>query len=210
MVKYFSIAFLINVILFVFYSFWLYNSLTGILKSSKEYVAPIHIFIKTEKVNFQELEKNSQSAEAANTYSNEETSLPKRKLKAKQLNSGSSLINSLEKEVGKDFLPLLSKISTKASATLSRSGKLTLNTNRRLVYIPKINLVKVSVPPAPAEVKITILPDGRVINAVLVKRSGNAKLDELLLRFSKNLKFEPINAPVIQELYIVYTFTIKG
>jgi protein TonB len=66
--------------------------------------------------------------------------------------------------------------------------------------------ITVEIPPAPAVVKITILPDGRVAEVKFIKRSGNAKVDRAILKFLKNLKFEPISEYVIQEITVTFTF----
>ena len=55
---------------------------------------------------------------------------------------------------------------------------------------------------------MTVLPDGRVINAVLLKRSGNPKVDRAVLRFVRNLRFAPVGEPIIQEIYITFRFEV--
>ncbi len=76
--------------------------------------------------------------------------------------------------------------------------------------MPKIHPIKVGFPPAPAVVKITVLPDGRVINPIFIKRSGNAKVDTAILNFVRNLRFEPINEPIIQEITITFQFKVQS
>jgi len=89
---------------------------------------------------------------------------------------------------------------------MTKGGKVKISLNRAVVYAPPLKPLRVNYPPSPLEVKVTVLPDGRVINAVLLKRSGNPKVDRTVLNFVRNLKFEPINEPIIQEIYILFRF----
>jgi len=208
MVKYLSVAFFINLILFSLYSYWISNAMKRLSNLVPKELPPLIVSIKTEKVKFEELkkrkiEKNRRYVKTVNRNT------------AKNLASKPnptpkpSLIDSLSQEIKKEFSFSYRKVTTKTSATLSQGGNVKLFTKRKLIYIPKIGPIKVSTPPAPVEVKITVLPDGRVIKAVLIKKSGNPKIDSLVLNFSKNLRFEPINEPIIQEIYISYNFTLK-
>ena len=120
-----------------------------------------------------------------------------------------SLLEELMPVVKREYETTFKKIVSKAKASLStEKGKVKLNIDRKVVYVPKIEPIRVEYPPAPVEVKVTVLPDGRVINAVLLKRSGNPKVDRAVLKFVKNLRFAPIGEPIIQEIYITFRFEV--
>ena len=208
MVKYLSVAFFINLILFSLYSYWISNAMKRLSNLVPKELPPLIVSIKTEKVKFEELKKRK--IEKKRQYVKTVNRNMVKKLTSKPNSAPKpSLIDSLSQEIKKEFSFAYRKVTTKTSATLSQGGNVKLFTKRKLIYIPKIGPIKVSTPPAPVEVKITVLPDGRVIKAVLIKKSGNPKIDSLVLNFSKNLRFEPINEPIIQEIYISYNFTLK-
>ena len=208
MVKYLSVAFFINLILFSLYSYWISNAMKRLSNLVPKELPPLIVSIKTEKVKFEELKKRN--LEKKRQYVSTVNRNTAKKLTPKSTPPPKpSLIDSLSQEIKKEFSFSYRKVTTKTSATLSKGGKVKLFTKRKLIYIPKISPIEVSTPPAPVEVKITVLPDGRVIKAVLIKKSGNPKIDNLVLNFSKNLRFEPINEPIIQEIYISYNFTLE-
>jgi len=200
MLKYFTISFVINLLLFVVYAYWLSTLSTKMFKNF-EPLPPLQVRIVTiQKVPFEELKKQK---------THQKVRLKSHRRKGQKRVSKPSLIAELSKTVKGGFLPLLKRERLYASAKINKEGKLELNLKRRLVYIPPTGILKVSTPPAPAEVKVTVLPDGRVVEAVLTKKSGNPKVDQFLVNFSKNLRFEPIDEETIQEIYILYNFKIR-
>ncbi len=203
MVKYLALSFFINLILFFLYSYWVGSALQNSFKETYRYLPPLEISVKTERVRFEDLKEQKKAQKVV-----ESKAKTTEKVKNSPKKRTVSLLSSLAEEVKKEFKPILSKVKKRASAKVLSSGKVEVNFSRKLLYVPKIEPIVVSNPPAPAVVKVVVLPDGRVIDAVLIKKSGNALLDERLLNFSKNLRFEPINAPVIQEIYIEYSYSM--
>ena len=184
MLKYLSLSFLINLFLFSLYSYWVGNALLNAFKESAKFITPLVVNIKTEI----------------------ETP-PKKRAKTK------GTVKKEEPSLLENLMPLVEnykltfkRIVTKARAELTKGGKVKLLTARKIVYIPPVKPIKVEFPPAPAELKLTVLPDGRVVKAEIVKRSGNLEVDRELLDFAKCLRFQPINEPVIQEIYIEFRF----
>ncbi len=203
MAKYLALSFFINLLLFSLYSYWVGSALQNSFKETFRYLPPLEISVKTQKVKFEDLKRQKVEKRGLKA-----TQSSNKGIKSRTKERKVSLLASLSEEVKKEFRPILSKVKRKASAKISSSGKVEVNFSRKLLYIPKIEPIVVSNPPAPAVVKVVVLPDGRVIDAVLIKKSGNALLDERLLNFSKNLRFEPINVPVIQEIYIEYSYSM--
>ncbi len=92
------------------------------------------------------------------------------------------------------------------SAVVSGSGIKFMTGNRKIVHTPPLPSLIVSEFPAPLKVKIWVNPYGRVVKAVIVQRSGNAKIDSTLLRYIKSVKFEAINADIVQTGEITFRF----
>ncbi|NPA14386.1 MAG: energy transducer TonB [Aquificae bacterium] len=202
MVRYLAISFFINLLLFFVYSYWVSKAINAnFFKGLEEIHLPLKVFIKHEEISAQQLEQKNVALKGK-----EEKSTTERQKKL----SKPSLLTSLLPTVEKEYKTIFRKISLKGRAKLTKGGEIELNLNRKVVYMPKIQPIKVEVPPAPAVVKITVLPDGRVINPIFIKRSGNAKVDTAILNFVRNLRFEPINEPIIQEITITFQFKVQS
>jgi len=204
MVKYLTISLLINLLIFSFYSYWVGKTLQNTLQADK-FLTPLILTIHFQRINLSEersknqIESNFNSSFFANGKSSRQTSQSGNKEKP-------SLLSELLPVVKEEYQITYRKIKSYATARLSKAGKMKISVNRKLIYIPPIRPLKVEYPPTPVEVKITVLPDGRVIDTVLLKRSGNAKVDKAILQFVKNLRFAPIDEPIIQEIYIEFKF----
>ena len=201
MVKYLTLSFAVNLLLFTVYSYWVGKALENAFREIKEYLPPLVVSVKVEEVKPQAQEEEKSAPVSAQTAPK---SGGKRETKVKPRKP--SLLSELMPAVEKEYRSVFRKIISKAEASLSKSGKVKISLNRKVVYIPPVKPLKVEYPPAPAEVKITVLPDGRVINAVLIKRSGNPKVDRAILNFARNLRFAPIEEPIVQEIYIDFRF----
>jgi len=79
--------------------------------------------------------------------------------------------------------------------------------SRKLVYVPPPPVFHVKEFPSLVRIKIWVNPEGKVIRAIIIQRSGITEVDEGLLRFTKKLKFEPIDVPEVQEGVITFTFS---
>ncbi|NPB04882.1 MAG: TonB family protein [Aquificae bacterium] len=199
MLRYLLVSFVFNLFLFLLYSYWMARVLGGAFAPSVKPAAvePLFLTVEEVRVKFEELTRKGGLS----------VSGPAAERPAEKPSEGPSLLAALEEEVKKEFQPLLRKVSKRASVEVGRGGKVELGFDRKLVFVPDFGPVVVETPPAPAVVKVVVLPDGRVVEAVLVKKSGNARLDEAVLNFSRRLRFEPIGAPVVQEIFVEYEFT---
>ncbi len=92
------------------------------------------------------------------------------------------------------------------SAVVSGKGITFMTGNRKIVHTPPLPSLVVSEFPAPLRIKIWVNPYGRVIKAVIVQRSGDAKIDSILLRYIKSVRFESINADIVQTGEITFRF----
>ena len=208
MVRYLTISLFINLVLFLAYSYWVGKALENAFREVKQFLPPL--VVKVEELKPPEVKKEKgeislSGAETQHTEENEKTAPPK----VEKRKSKGSLLEELIPVVKREYETTFKKIVSKAKASLStEKGKVKLNIDRKVVYVPKIEPIRVEYPPAPVEVKVTVLPDGRVINAVLLKRSGNPKVDRAVLKFVKNLRFAPIGEPIIQEIYITFRFEV--
>lgn len=206
MSKYLIISISFNLLLFTFYSYWLGNALKTFFDIKQLMLSPLEVKVlqtkeRSNRKPYKRLEKEKKST---NVSIKSEKSTKKRlskKTKSKEL------ISSLLPQVEREY-EVFKKVVTTAEASYS-GKKMEILSSRKLVYVPNIKLLKVSYPPSPIEVKITVLPDGRVINAVLIKKSGNPKVDKFVLNLVKNLKFEAINEPIVQEIYLNLKFFLK-
>ena len=191
-----------NLLLFTAYSYWVGKALENAFREINRYLPPLVVNIKVLETKPREEKVKHLSTVSLTTSKSGKTD----KKKIQKEEKKHSLLSELLPAVEREYKTVFRKITSRAKASLSKSGKVKLSLNRKVVYIPKVKPLRVEYPPAPAEVKITVLPDGRVINAVLVKRSGNPKVDRAILSFARNLRFEPINEPIIQEIYIDFRF----
>lgn len=199
MVKYLTISLVVNVLLFTLYSYLIGTALRETLPKIERYLTPLTVRIRVENLK-EESERNSQSSTVAEGKNGKIVKV-KKNLKPRK-----SLLSELLPAVEKEYKTYYRKIVSKAKARLLNGGSVKLDLHRKVLYIPPLKPIEVSYPPAPAEVKITVLPDGRVIDAVLVRRSGNPAVDRAILHFVQNLRFAPINQPVVQEIHIEFYF----
>ncbi len=77
---------------------------------------------------------------------------------------------------------------------------------RKIVSTPRISEIITEEFPGNVRVRIWVDPSGRVIKAILVQRSGNAKIDNIVLAFVRGIRFEKIEEEEIQVGEIVFTF----
>ncbi|HIO41798.1 MAG TPA: energy transducer TonB [Aquifex sp.] len=199
MVKYLTISLALNLLLFSLYSYLIGTALRETLPKIERYLTPLTVRIKVENLKV-ETPNNSQPAAVVGKEGGKAVEVGKNPKPRK------SLLSELLPSVEKEYRTYYRRIVSKAKASLLKGGRVKLDLNRKVLYIPPLKPIEVSYPPAPAEVRITVLPDGRVIDAVLVRRSGNPAVDRAILRFAQNLRFAPITQPVVQEIYIEFRF----
>jgi len=201
MVKYLTISLIFNLILFTLYSYFVGKALQTAFPKIEKFLSPLVVRIKAEDLN--RAFKEKQLTLSGNRNNSKPTKVVS---KPKSQKRQTSLLSEILPSVEKEYQTTFRKIISRAKANLSKGGKVKLSFNRKVLYIPPLKPIEVSYPPAPAEVRITVLPDGRVIDAVLVKRSGNPKIDRTVLKFAENLRFAPIDQPIVQEIYIEFHF----
>ena len=78
--------------------------------------------------------------------------------------------------------------------------------DRRIVYSPPIPELITKEFPASVKVRIWVSSDGRVVKAFLLQRSGNARIDSILISYVKAIRFEKIKEKEIQIGEITFRF----
>jgi len=92
------------------------------------------------------------------------------------------------------------------SAVVKEKGVEIRAGTRKLLSVPPAPTFSVKEFPSAVKVKIWVSPEGKVIKALIVQRSGVAEIDDQLLKFVKKLRFEPVEGGEIQEGTVVFTF----
>ncbi|MDQ7038464.1 MAG: TonB family protein [Aquificota bacterium] len=77
---------------------------------------------------------------------------------------------------------------------------------RRIVYTPPLPELVTTEFPSSVRVRIWVSPDGRVVRAVLVRRSGSANIDSVLLSFVRGIRFERVQEREVQVGEITFSF----
>jgi protein TonB len=77
---------------------------------------------------------------------------------------------------------------------------------RRIVYTPPPPQLVTTEFPSAVKVRIWVSPEGRVVRAVLVQRSGSANIDSALLSFVRGIRFERVEESEIQMGEITFSF----
>ncbi|NPB07466.1 MAG: energy transducer TonB [Aquificae bacterium] len=92
------------------------------------------------------------------------------------------------------------------SAVVKEKGVEIRAGTRKLLSVPPAPTFSVREFPSAVKVKIWVSPEGRVIKALIVQRSGVAEIDNELLKFVKKLRFEPVEGGEVQVGTVVFTF----
>ena len=113
MLKYFTISFVINLLLFVVYAYWLSTFSTKMFKNF-EPLPPLNVRVITvQRVPFEELKKQKPP---------QKVRLKSHRRKGKGVESKPSLIAELSKTVKGEFLPFLKRERLYASAKINKEG----------------------------------------------------------------------------------------
>jgi len=200
MSRFLIISFALNFLLFTFYGYWLGKALQSAFNPKNFVLPPLEIRVLQTVEKEEEIPKKGKRVSLL-------PSKGKKVVKKSRKRERRELLSEILPQVEETFRAFKRIITTAKASYGGKKFKIT--TSRKLVYVPKVQPLKVSYPPSPVEVRITVLPDGRVINAVLLKKSGNPKVDKFILNFVRNLRFERISQPVIQEIYIFLNFSLK-
>ncbi|GAB6065780.1 energy transducer TonB [Aquifex pyrophilus] len=120
-----------------------------------------------------------------------------------------SILPELEKRIRERLRKReeLKKEIGEISAVLSKKSVKIKTGSRKLTYVPPPPTFKVEEFPSRVVVKVFVDPDGKVIKALIIQRSGIAEIDNGILKFVKKLRFEKIEESEIQEGIITFTFS---
>jgi len=77
---------------------------------------------------------------------------------------------------------------------------------RRIVYTPPAPELITTEFPSRVRVRIWVSPDGRVIRAILLQRSGNVNIDSILLAYVRGIRFEKVEDQEVQVGEISFSF----
>ena len=77
---------------------------------------------------------------------------------------------------------------------------------RRIVYTPPLPELVTTEFPSAVRVRIWVSPEGKVVRAVLVQRSGSANIDSVLLSFVRGIRFERVEEKEVQIGEITFSF----
>lgn len=77
---------------------------------------------------------------------------------------------------------------------------------RKVVYIPPPPNLIAREFPSKVSVRIWVDPQGRVIRALILRRSGNVNIDNAILKFVKGVRFEAIPESEVQVGEITFSF----
>ncbi|HIP42714.1 MAG TPA: TonB family protein [Aquifex aeolicus] len=130
------------------------------------------------------------------------------KVKQQKQEEEISILPELEKKIKRKLAERekLKKEIGEISAVVSKKNVEIKAGSRKLVYTPSAPVFKVKEFPSQVKIKIWVNPEGKVIKAIIVQRSGVASIDDKLLRFVKKLKFEEIDTFEVQEGVITFRF----
>ncbi len=78
--------------------------------------------------------------------------------------------------------------------------------SRKIIYIPPTPDLVSTEFPSSVKVRIWVSPEGRVIRAVLIQRSGNVNIDSTLLSYVRGIRFEKVNDGEVQVGEITFSF----
>lgn len=82
---------------------------------------------------------------------------------------------------------------------LSKSGRATS-------YIPPLPKIISDEPLSPLRVRVWIEPSGVVSKVQIVQRSGSPQIDQKMVDFVKNIRFEPLKENILQTGVIIFRF----
>ncbi len=201
MVRYLTLSALINLIFFSLISLLLYGAAKPVERKVEGFLKPLVVSVEIQTPKVVEAKIETRKVEVKEQKPAQKVV----KVEKPKEEEKPSLLEEVLPEV-KSTLEAYQRLKTTASVKI-KNGKAELKFKRKVVYAPPVQPIKVEYPPSPAVVRITVLPDGRVVSAVFVKRTGIAKVDQAVLNFLKNLRFEPINKPQIQVITVKIEFT---
>ena len=201
---YFLIATVINLIFFKLLYFYLFFQKPEIIQTFKPLKVEIKEVVYSQPKPKKEVKKASKKKQAPVPKVKKEGKVVVPKEKEEEV----SILAELEKKIKKkveERKKAIKEIGKLQAVVKEEKVEIKVGT-RKLIYVPTPPTFKVKEFPSSVEVKIWVNPDGKVIRAILVKRSGIAQIDNGLLKFVKKLKFEKVETTDIQEGVIIFRF----
>lgn len=110
------------------------------------------------------------------------------------------------KEVDREGSP--SREIGEVTAVISSGGVGLSGSSRGAVYIPPFPKLYSDEPLSPMKIKVWVEPSGTVSKAQIVQRSGSPHVDQKMIEFIKQIRFEAIKESGVQTGII--TFRFKG
>ncbi len=77
---------------------------------------------------------------------------------------------------------------------------------RKIVYTPPLPELISTEFPSGVRIRIWVAPDGRVVKALLLQRSGSVNIDNTLLGFVRGIRFERVQEQEVQVGEITFSF----
>jgi len=78
--------------------------------------------------------------------------------------------------------------------------------SRKIVYTPPVPELISTEFPSKVRIRIWVAPDGKVIKALLLQRSGSVNIDNTLLSFVRGIRFEKVQEQEVQVGEITFSF----
>ncbi len=199
-ILYFTVSVLINLILLKLFSFYIFAHSSVSMPEYKPLEVKI-VEIKPKKSGGKKVKHSRKKS--AKVVKKEGIKVEKRRRKEV------SILPELEKKIKERLRKRreLKKEIGEISAVLTKKAVKIKTGSRKLTYVPPPPTFKVEEFPSRVAVKIYVDPDGKVIKAVLIRRSGVAEIDNYILKFVRKLRFEKIESNEIQEGIITFTFS---
>ncbi len=120
-----------------------------------------------------------------------------------------SVLAELEKKIESRLKKQKKKVKKEVgslSAVVTGSEVRIKGGSRSIVYTPPIPELISSEFPSAVRVRIWVAPDGRVVKALLLQRSGNVNIDSILLSYVRGIRFEKVDDQEVQVGEITFSF----
>ena len=110
-----------------------------------------------------------------------------------------SRLKERRREVPKKEVGTLSAVVT-AKEVKIRGG------TRKIIYTPPPPELVTTEFPSSVRIRIWVSPEGRVVRAILIRRSGNVNIDSALLSYVRKIRFEKVEYAEVQIGEIAFSF----
>lgn len=226
---YWAISFFVNLILFSFLSVYLIIKHTNL-----ELPQPLNLYLETTQEEVRELKtklqrepKTARSREGEGVVNRGKDSAYSAPLEVERREGDTSVPAGKSKEEPSLLSEIEAKVSGKnkevntegqrqkvgeelgsITAVVSSGGVDIGGGSRGVVYMPPFPRLVSDEPLGVLRLRIWVEPSGKVSRVEIVQRSGSVFVDQRLVEFVKNIRFEPIGGNVVQTG--ILTFRFKG